>query len=186
MDDKEIIELYFSRNEIAIEITSKKFGNYCFDIANAILHDTCDSEECVNDTWYKAWESIPPARPNSLKLFLARITRNISFNKYKLNKRAKRGGGEIELALDEIAEFVPSSCTIDTEEDRQALTVLLNRFLKALPKRDSSIFVQRYFFVDSIESIAKAHGLSVNNTATILFRSRKKLKVFLQKEGYTI
>lgn len=109
MDDKQIIELYWQRNEDAIHETSLKYGSYCYSIAHNILSNNEDSEECVNDTWLKAWNSIPPQRPVHLKMFLAKITRNLSFDKYKAGKAAKRGNGEIAVVLDELSECLPSS-----------------------------------------------------------------------------
>lgn len=184
MEDLRIIELYNQRNEKAIEETSAKYGAYCFSIANNILSDARDSEECVNDTWMKAWNTIPPQKPNSLKLFLAKITRNLSIDRYRSAGRQKRRG-EITAALEEISSFVPSEDVTD-EMERQEFTRVLNSFLESLAPRDCSVFVRRYFFVEEVGVIAAKYGLSEGNVFKILSRTRGKLKDYLEKEGYSI
>ncbi|MCL2153263.1 MAG: hypothetical protein FWH57_09970 [Oscillospiraceae bacterium] len=120
MTDAEIIDLFWNRDQAAITQTSKQYGNYCYAIANGILNNREDSEECVSDTWLKAWNAIPPQRPYKLSLFLGKITRNLAFDKYKMNRAKKRGGSEFALVLDELDECIPSSNTveqtIETEE----------------------------------------------------------------------
>ena len=184
MDDKKIISLLFDRNEKALEILNEKYGAYCLSIANSILRDTSDSEECVNDTWLSAWNSIPPAKPESLKLYLSKLVRNLSFNKYKKNKAAKRGGTVLELALDEISELQLSSVSIETELERKEFVKMLDRFLSSISDRDRKIFLYRYFLVKSINEISSILRISENNTMTILSRTRAKLKKHLKKEGY--
>ncbi|MBE6618366.1 MAG: sigma-70 family RNA polymerase sigma factor [Ruminococcaceae bacterium] len=186
MDDRQIIDLYNQRNESAISETSEKYGKYCFNIANNILLNVESSEECVNDTWLRTWNSIPPQKPHSLRLFLAKITRNLAFDRYKNDTRKKRGGGEIVVALDEISEIVSNSDRVDTEAEERELMAAFNRFLRAIPKRDCNIFIERYFYVESTGVIAKKYGLSVSNVQKILFRTRGKLKDYLETEGYTV
>ncbi|MBR6679773.1 MAG: sigma-70 family RNA polymerase sigma factor [Clostridia bacterium] len=184
MDDRRIIELYNQRHEKAISETSLKYGKYCFSIANNILGDPRDSEECVNDTWLKTWNSIPPHEPTSLKLFLGKITRNLSFNKYKESHRQKRGGGEIELALDEIDEIVADVRDIESELEEKAFIGTVNRFLHSLPERDCNIFIRRYFHAYSVQRIAQKYDMSENNVSKVLSRTREKLKKYLRSEGY--
>ena len=184
MEDVSIIELYNQRNEKAIEETSSKYGAYCFAIANNILADAQDSEECVNDTWMKAWNTIPPQRPNSLKLFLAKITRNLSIDKYRRANRLKRGG-ELSVTLEEISTFVPSR-DVNDEIEKKEFSRILNSFLNSLPPRDCNVFIRRYFFVEEIGVIAAKYGLSEGNVFKILSRTRGKLRDHLKKEGYSV
>lgn len=186
MEDLRIIELYNQRNEKAIEETISKYGNYCLSIADNILDDPKDSEECVNDTWLKTWESIPPCCPNSLKLFLAKITRNLACNRYNTAKTHKRGRGELPLALEELDELIAGTISVEKEIESRELANALNAFLRTLPPRQCDIFIRRYFYIDSIAAIAKTYGLKESNVLMILSRIRKKLKLHLQSEGYTI
>ena len=184
MDDRQIIELYLNRDEKAISVTSDKYGKYCFSIANNILGDRQDSEECVNDTWLGAWNSIPPHEPSSLKLFLGRITRNISFNKYKENNRKKRGGGEVTLALEEIADVVADVSDVESELEERAFIATVNRFLGSLRERECNIFIRRYFHADSVKRIALSYYMTESSVSKVLARTREKLKKHLRSEGY--
>ncbi|MGM9522168.1 MAG: RNA polymerase sigma factor [Oscillospiraceae bacterium] len=186
MTDAEIIERYWQRDESAISNSSEKYGAYCRAVAGNILKDPRDLEECVNDTWLKAWGSIPPQRPSRLKLFFARITRNLAFSMYRSKTAEKRGGGEISAVLDELAECLPGGA--DTEEAFSAAELgrRINSFAAALPKRERDIFVRRYFFTESVRQIARTFGLTENNVSVILSRTREKLRKQLEKEGYVI
>ncbi len=184
MTDEKIIQLYFERNETAIEETDKKYGTYCFQISNNILNCREDSEECVNDTWLKTWESVPPTLPQCLRLFLAKIVRNLSFNKYKAKYAGKRGNGEIALILDELEECIAGSNDVEEFCMAKELQQALDAFVCELPERECNVFVRRYFYSDSIRDISKRYGLSENNLRVILNRTRNKLKVRLEKEGY--
>ena len=186
MDDKEIITLFESRNENAIEETAKKYGAYCHAIANGILANEQDAEECVSDTWLRAWNSIPPQKPNSLKLFLAKITRNVSFNRYREQTREKRGGGEIALVLDELDEVIGDSYDMETVFWQKEIRSALNRFLREIPERDADVFIRRYFYVESTERIAKRYWMRESNVRLILSRTRQRLKEFLKKESIWI
>lgn len=183
MRDESIIRLYFERNENAIDETDKKYGNYCYRIADNILHSREDSEECVNDTWLRAWDAMPPTRPDNLRLFLAKITRNLSFNRYRASRADKRGGGETALVLEELEECLPGGRDVEAEYQAAELTAAINEFVKALPKRDGNIFVRRYFFGESLPHISRRYGLAESSVRVILHRVRKKLKVRLEKEG---
>ena len=184
LEDSQIIEFYWQKNTDAISETANKYGAYCFTIADNILQNTEDSEECVNDTWLHAWNAIPPQWPNALRIFLARITRNLSFDRFNARKAKKRGGGEIILVLDELAECLYGGTDVETEYENKELEQCIQRFVQALPERDGNVFVRRYFFTDPVASIAKRYGLTENNVMVILNRTRKKLKLELMKEGY--
>lgn len=186
MDDPEIITLYFSRDESAIPQTAAKYGTYCYAIAHGILADRQDSEECVNDTWWNAWNAIPPNRPAHFRLFLARITRNLAFNRFRAMRAQKRGGGEMPLALNELAETIPDGCTVQETLEAKELTRCINRFLRTLPERDASIFLKRYFYVMPVHEIAAKHRLSEKHASTVLSRTRGKLALYLKQEGYFI
>ena len=186
MDERRIIELYFERDEQAIAETQNKYGKYCFAVANNILSNEQDSEECVNDTYNKVWNSIPPQNPNSLKLFLAKITRNLALDKIKRETREKRGGNNLELALDEISEIISDGESIESELESKEFMLSVNSFLRAIPKRDCDVFVSRYFYLEPTEKIAKKYSLSSANVSKILSRTRIKLKDFLKKEGYSV
>ncbi len=184
MEDSQIIELYWQKNADAISETADKYGAYCFTIAENILHNTEDSEECVNDTWLHAWNAIPPQRPNVLRMFLAKITRNLSFDRFHAQKAEKRGGGEIALVLDELGECLDGRADTEAAYEAKELRRSIRRFVRALPARDGNVLVRRYFFAESVAEIAKRYGLTENNVMVILSRTRRKLKAHLLKEGY--
>lgn len=182
MDDREIIKRYWNREESAIRESQFKYGRYCFSVADRILCNPEDSEECVNDTWLKAWLAIPPEKPVHLRMFFAKITRNLAFDRYRKGIRAKRGGNETELALEELEECIAAPTEADTAE----LSHIINRFLASLPERECSIFLRRYFFVESTAEIAKKFSMHESNILVILSRVRRKLKDFLNQEGYSV
>lgn len=184
MEDKAILDLYFARDDLAITETDRKYGGYCFSVANRILSSQEDSEETVSDTYWHAWNSIPPQRPNFLKLFLAKITRNLALNKRQKQSAEKRGGGEVELVLEELEECVPGSEEIDDQLNAKELGRTIRRFLDTLPERDQDIFLQRYFFFDHADTIAARFGIRKTNVNLILSRTRSKLKTYLIQEGY--
>ncbi len=184
MTDERIIDLYCRRQEAAIRETAAQYGNYCFRVADAILKNREDSEECVNDTWLCAWNSIPPAVPRSLRMFLAKITRNLSFNLYQKKRTAKRGGGEIAAVLDELGECVADRADVEGEIQARELGRSINRFVHGLPERDGNVFIRRYFFTESPGVIARRYELTENHVSVILNRTRRALKAHLEKEGY--
>lgn len=186
MQDEQIIDLYWSRSEDAISATADKYGRYCYYIAYNILHNEEDSKECVNDTYFKAWQSIPPNRPWDFSTFLGKITRNLALNKCKLSQTKKRGGGELPLILDEVQNFVPDSQNPDSILDAFILTQAFNTFLNMLPLEARNIFVRRYWFFSSIKEIAADFSISESKVKISLMRSRAKLKKILQKEGIHI
>ncbi len=182
MEDHDILLLFEARNEDAIRKTAEKYGDYCHAIAMRILFDHADAEECVNDTWLGAWNSIPPQKPRSLKLYLAKIVRNLSFNRYKEKTSKKRGGGDMTLALDELAEITASSSDVETELEKKELKEALDRFLRALPRRETDIFLRRYFFAESFAEIASRYGMRESAVRMSLSRTREKLREYLKKE----
>jgi len=184
MEDSRIIALYWQKSADAISESNRKYGAYCFTIANNILHNNEDSEECVNDTWLNAWNAMPPQKPGKLRAFFARITRNLSFNRYEARTAEKRGGGEIGLVLDELAECLASESDVEAEYEGKELGRCIDRFVSSLPERDGNVFMRRYFFTEPVALIAQRYGLTENNVMVILSRTRKKLKQELIKEGY--
>ena len=184
MDDKRIIGLYFERREQAVEETAKKYGRYCYAIAYNILSDPEDAEESVNDTYLDAWNAIPPHRPNSLALFLGKITRRISIDRWRIRNAGKRGGGETALVLEELYQCVASDANPEQEFERKQLAQVINRFVKTLPGNEQKVFLCRYWYMDSIKSIGKRFGYSESKVKSMLFRTREKLRDVLRKEGY--
>ena len=183
-NDAQIIDLYWNRDAQAISASMDRYGAYCFSIANGILADARDAEECVNDTWLRAWSAIPPTRPTVLKVFLAKITRHLSFDKYKAGKALKRGGGNIRLVLDELAECIADESDVEGQVDAKELGKVINQFVASLSEREQNLFVRRYFFSDPIKAIADRYGLSENAVHVTLSRIRKRLRSRLSKEGY--
>ena len=186
MDDRTIIAMYQKRNPDAVNESDKKYGSYCLAIADHILHSPEDSEECVNDTWLRAWNAIPPQCPRVLRLFFARITRNLSIDRYAALHTQKRGSGETDAVLDELAECIPSGADVEGELLAKELTKAVDRFLRQLPERECNIFLRRYFFTESGAEIADRYGIRENHVSVLLCRTRKKLRLFLEEEGYLI
>lgn len=186
MQDSQILDLYWDRNEQAITETQRSYGSYCHSIAFHILYDHDDADECVNDTWLRAWNAIPPQRPGKLALFLGTITRNLSLDRWKGKHAMKRGSGEMTLALDELAECVPDRNSTEDAVVAAELERLLNEFLHTLPERECNVFLRRYWYVEEYRDIAKKYGMNLNTVRTTLFRTRTKLKSFLEKEGIVL
>ena len=182
MEDMQIVDLYFARNEQAIDETAQKYGKYLFSIAYNILSSNRDSEEAVNDTYMGAWRSIPPHRPSRLSTYLGKITRRISLEKWKYFHAQKRGGGEVPLALEELGECIASVETPQQQLELQELTQRLNVFMKALPETEQQVFVCRYWYLYSVKTIAKQFGFSESKVKSMLSRTRSKLKTHLAKE----
>ena len=184
MLDSQIIELYFARDEQAITATSVKYNSYCMRIAMNILHTHEDSEECVNDAYLAAWNSIPPKRPEKLSAYLGRLTRNLSLNRYKALTADRRGGGEFTLSLDELDECVADGVT--DKQDAEALGKLISEFLYTKPAEVRQVFVRRYFYSDSLTDIADAFGMSLPKVKAMLHRTRLSLREHLEKNGINI
>lgn len=183
MEDKKIIELYFARNESAIAETDRKYGAYCRAIAYRILEDRLDSEEVANDTYLRLWNSIPPQKPDPLKPYVGRISRNLALDVYDTKHAQKRQG--VTLALEELAECLPSNDGREIGESA-ALSDALSRFISSLPEREQIIFVRRYFHLYPIAQIAKDLALKESTVAMTLSRTRAKLRKYLEKEGFAL
>ena len=185
MDDSKIIELFWERSERALEEISGKYGGYCRTIAWNILGSHQDTEECLNDTWLAAWDSIPPQKPRRLSVYMGRITRNLALNRRKSLTAQKRGGGQTEAVLEELRECL-SGGTMDEQLDELVLRDAITAFLRRQPEQKRRVFLRRYWAMEPIADIAKDLGLRRGQTATILYRMRLELKEHLEKEGITI
>lgn len=186
MDDKDIVKLYWDRNEQAITETSSKYGNYCLSIAKNILSSHEDAKECVNDTYLNTWNSIPPQKPKILSAFLGKIVRNLSFNKYKATHSLKRGGYEIDLILDELGEIVSGNESVEDIVIRNELIVVINEFISNLSEEKRYIFVRRYWYSDKISTIANHCNRTENYIHVELNRIRKKLHKYIIERGYDV
>lgn len=183
MDDEKIIDLFFQRSEQAISETSEKYGRYCHYIAFGILHSDEDAEECVNDAYIRAWNSIPPEKPEKLKIYLGRITRNLSLNRLEKLSADKRGAGQTDLILDELSDCLSSGDGTERVIDSIVIKDALDGFLSGLPVETRKIFVRRYWYMSPIKEIAEEYGISESKVTVTLFRTREKLKKALEKEG---
>ena len=184
MDDQQIVEYYFARDEQALTHTAQKYGALCHSVAANILASREDAEECVNDTYLQAWNSIPPERPALLGAYLCRIARNLAINRYRAEHRDKRGSGQTAMALDELSEIVSDGSEPLCEE--LALRDAVNGFLRRLPDPARTVFVMRYWYVQPISDIAADLGMSESRVKMILHRTRNRLREHLNKEGIRI
>ena len=185
MEDSQIIGLYFRRDEAAISETAAKYGAYCRGIALNILSSGADADECVNDAYLQAWNSIPPQRPDRLGAWLGRVVRNIALNLWKKNRRQKRCAG-MEQLLDELEDCIPSPAAVEREIEEQELTQAINTWLASLPKEDRILFVRRYWNGEAVAALARESGVTPANMAKKMYRLRKNLKSMLEQEGYTL
>lgn len=186
MDDHGIIQLYWDRNDQAIQATSEKYGHYCKAIAKNILNNEEDAEECVNDTYLNAWNAMPAHWPEQLAAFLGKITRNLSFNRYKRNRAEKRGGGEMALVLDELADCISDADDVEQMLDRRELVKAVNSFVRSLSAGKRNIFVRRYWYADSVSGIANDYGMPQGTVSKTLERTRKQLKAYLAERGFEV
>lgn len=186
MEDSKIIELYWQRSSDAITASAGQYGSYCRSIAQNLLSDPRDAEECVNDTWLGAWNAIPPHRPRSLRAFFGKLTRSAACSRWRANAAQKRGSGELPLVLEELQECIPAAPSAETLAEDRELSRSINRFLHALPERDCSIFLRRYWYGESVGAIARRYTLKENTVKSSLYRSRAKLKQHLEQEGIVL
>lgn len=186
MKDEQIVQLYWDRDQQAIPVTAEKYGKYCATIARNILENREDVEECLNDTWLGAWDSMPPHRPRTLPVFLGKITRNLSFSRFRRDHAEKRGGGELPLVLDELDECVSGQSSVEDEYDRKELLEAINEFLDALPREKQVIFVCRYWYADCVGDIAARLGMTESHVSMTLTRLRRKLCEHLTKGGFKL
>ena len=183
MEDRKIVDLYWQRDENAIPETAAKFGGYCRTIAYNILSDAEDAEECLNDTWLRAWNTMPTNRPSRLAPYLGKLSRWISLTRLREKTSHKRGGGETALVLDELAEAVDSGADVEKAVELKELNAALRRFLKTLGETERQVFLARYWFIASIAEIAEKFGFSESKVNSMLHRTRKKLLGYLKEEG---
>lgn len=186
LDDNEIIALYQNRDENAIKQTEKKYSGYLTKIALNVLGNFQDSEECVNDTYVRAWYTIPPHIPAALKHYLGKITRELSIDRIRMKTSKKRGGTEYELSLDELCDCAGSGDSTEQAAELSALVELIEEFLRSRGDDERDMFVCRYYFCDSIKEIAGYFGVNVSKVKNTLFHTRRELKKHLESEGYVI
>ena len=186
MEDKDIVDLYWQRDEKAISETVEKYGRYCYSIAYNILSDNEDAEESVNDTYLNAWNSMPPHRPAVLSTFLGKITRFICLKKWRNKRTQKRGGGNIDFVFEELSECIPAKSAVEEELEKAETAKMINAFLDTLPVSEQNVFVCRYWYFDSISAISIQFGFSESKVKSMLHRTRKKLKTKLSQEGVLI
>lgn len=182
MDDSQILGLYFSRSEAAIKETDSKYGSYCYKIAYNILANREDSEESVNDVYLAAWNCIPPQKPAKLSAFLGKLTRNISIDRWRSSSAKKRGGGEVDIALEELSECVSGQTSVEDAVLQKEVVACLDRFLAGLSDKERTVFLCRYWYVNTLEEIADKTGFSVGKIKSMLYRTRGKLDKQLEKE----
>ena len=185
MDDIQIIDMFFERNERAIEETDSKYGRLCFSVANRILDKKEDSEECVNDTYYSVWKQIPPTVPEVFKVYLGRITRNLSISRFRA-MRAKKRYSSMEIMLSELNDCVPSSSNVEQTIEVMQLSNYISEWLDSLPEEDSALFVRRYWFGDEVQELAKKYGATAAQMAQKMLRLRKSLKGALEQKGVAL
>lgn len=183
MTDSKIVELFCNRDENALVQVAEKYDRYCQKISYNILGDWEDVKECVNDTYWAAWKSIPPHLPTVLSTYLGKLTRRISINRWRSATSKKRGGGEICLALEEVQDIISDEMNVEKMIERKELTHIINRFLEKLPETERDVFVCRYWYFTSIREISDKFGYHESKTKSMLFRTRKSLLKCLQKEG---
>ena len=184
MEDRKIVDLYWARSEQAIFETQNKYGSYCFSIANNILPFREDAEESVNDTYLAAWNAIPPNRPGILSTFLGKLTRRISIDRWRSLTADKRGGSTVCLTLDELAECIPGSSDPAADVEAKELAAAIGRFLDTVTSTERKVFLMRYFDLAGIQDIADRFHMSPSKVKSMLHRTRGKLRLALQKEGY--
>mgnify|MGYP001090334412 FL=1 len=185
MEDEKIIGLYWERSEDAIAETASKYGRLFFRIADNILSDQEDSEECVNDTYLGLWNAIPDARPSPFAAFAGRITRNLALKKYEYRSAAKRNPQAIR-SFEELRECVSGRTSVENKVEERRIEQLIDAFLWQQREETRTVFLRRYWYVDSISVIADRYGMKENTVKSILFRTREKLRKFLGEEGIAV
>ena len=184
MEDAQIVDLYWQRSAGAIPATAERYGNYCAAVARNILADGRDAEECVNDTWLAAWNSMPVNRPARLAPYLGKITRNLALDRWAERRARKRGGGAAEECVDELSECLPGGGDPESAAVQRELAERIDRFLRSLPEDERDVFVARYWYMTAVEDIGRSFGFSRSKTASMLHRTRKKLRRALETEGW--
>lgn len=185
MEDSEIVELYWRRDETAISETEEKYGALCRSVACNILGTAEDAEECVNDALHQAWTAIPPQRPDQLGAWLGKVTRNLALNAWKRNRAQKRDCGMTEL-LRELEECAPALGTVERELEDKELSEAIDRWLRGRSREDRTLFLRRYWYGEALQELAAERGISTNRLAQKMHRLRRSLKNALEKEGFTV
>ncbi len=183
MEDSQIVDLYWERNEQAIRAAASKYGGYCYSIAYNILRSREDADESVNDIYLGAWNAMPPHRPNCLRTFLGKITRRVSLKKWRDEHRDKRGGDEVSLALEELSECIPSNASVEESVIAGELSARINRFVGTLAPTERQVFLCRYWYLDSIDKISADLCFGKSKVKSMLRRTRARLRADLEKEG---
>ena len=183
MKDEQIVNLYWDRNEDAIHQTQMKYGSYLAKIAYNILADYEDSQLCVNDTYFAAWNSMPTNRPSVLSTYLSKITRQITIDMFRKKNRLKRYASQYAISLEELGDSFSDATTPEQELEAKLLVDAINRFLRTLPNDSRNTFIGRYYFFDSLKEVAAYCGMSESNAKSMLYRTRHSLKAYLAKEG---
>lgn len=186
MDDSQILDLYWERNPDAVLQTDRKYGLYCRQVSFNILRSREDAEECVNDSWLKAWHSIPPTKPRHLRAYLAKLTRNVSLDRWDQLQARKRGGGRTTLLLSELSDCIPAAATVEQALEDRTISAAVSAWLRQQSPRNRVAFVRRYWYADSLSAVAKRVGLSEGGTKSLLHRLRRSLKDHLEQEGIAL
>lgn len=186
MEDQQIIQLYWDRREQAIWESDRKYGAYCRSIARRILAVEEDAEECVNDTWLHAWNAIPPQHPSVLSAFFGKLARNLSLDRWRRNRAAKRGGSQVELALHELSDCLPAPGGPEQALDEKETGRVISLFLRTQTELDRALFIRRYWHLESIAALAQSFHLRESQVKSRLFRTRQRLKAALEKEGIAV
>ncbi|MBR2935321.1 MAG: sigma-70 family RNA polymerase sigma factor [Oscillospiraceae bacterium] len=186
MEDSKIIDLYWVRSQQAIAESENKYGAYCRTVARNILDRAEDAEECVNDTWLRAWNVMPPQRPAVLQAFFGKLTRNLSLDRWRRERAQKRGGSQVELALEELEDCLAARDRVEEKLDAKYTAGLISDFVRGLPQQDRILFVGRYWYLDDIQTLARRMGMGQSQVKSRLHRIRRRLKAELEKEGVAV
>lgn len=185
MEDEEIVELLYVHEEGSLEKVSDKYGNMLYNLSNGILYNEQDAEECVNDTYMKVWDTIPPYKPTFFKSFICKLVRQISIDKYRENK-AKKRGKNLNVPLLELDYEIIDNRLVENEIEAKAVNECINEYIKGLTVENQTLFVRRYFLSESVRELSKRFNINENLITVKLFRMRKGLIKYLEMEGYEI
>lgn len=183
MDDRSIVKLFLARDERGLREAKAKYGSYCYSIAYGILRSRLDAEECENDTYWAAWNVIPPQEPAFLAAFLGKITRNLSLKRLRADTALKRGGNAATVCLEELSDCIPGGKSFEEQLQARELADLISTFLRCLPQTERQVFVSRYWYCDSVKEISERFGFTQSKVKMMLLRTRAKLREHLEKEG---
>ena len=186
MDDEAIVDLYWKRNENAIKVTDDQYGRMLSGLSYRVLSNWEDCKECVNDTYLKTWNSIPPHRPVHLGAYLSKITRQLSIDRWRKETSIKRGGSEYAVSLSELGDILEAGKDPETEMEARRLDEVIHSFLRSLPQQERFLFLERYFYFEPLKNAAKCCGMSESKAKSMLYRTRKKLRTILEKKGFTL